>query len=274
MDYENAHLLWSVEELNNRLEDTELRVLDLRPPEEFANGHIPSARSLDIFGINLINSRPEPLAAFLWIIEHLIGAKGVSTDSRVVVYDSISGERASRLFWFLEFFGHSNVHLLNGGFGAWSGAGFETTQGAEVSPRGNFKANVRLELLATADDVLKRLGNEETALVDTRTEAEYNATLVRSARGGRIPGAVHLEWKNNLKHDGAFRSGTDLSAQYAAIGVTPDREVIPYCHGGYRSANTYLALRLIGYPRVRNYLGSWGEWGNRTELPIETADPK
>ena len=110
--------------------------------------------------------------------------------------------------------------------------------------------------------------------MDTRTEAEYNATLVRSARGGRIPGAVHLEWKNNLKHDGAFRSGTDLSAQYAAIGVTPDREVIPYCHGGYRSANTYLALRLIGYPRVRNNLGSWGEWGNRTELPIETADPK
>ncbi len=269
MDYQNAHLICSPEELHKRAADTDLVVLDLRPPEDFANGHIPGARSLDIFGISLIDTRPDPLAAFLWIIEHLIGAKGVSTDSRVVVYDRISGERASRLFWFLEFFGHANVRLLNGGFQAWSGAGMETTQDAKASARGNFKAKTQRDLLATADDVLERLGKDETAIVDARTEAEHNATLVRSARGGRIPGAVHLEWTNNLNTDGRFKAGEDLSAQYAEIGVTPDREVIPYCQGGYRSANTYLALRLIGYPRVRNYLGSWGEWGNRAELPIE-----
>ena len=93
MDYENGHLLWSVEDLRDRLGDTELVALDLRPPEDFAMGHIPGAGSLDIFGISLIDTRPEPLAAFLWIIEHLIGAKGVSTDSLVVVYDRISGER-------------------------------------------------------------------------------------------------------------------------------------------------------------------------------------
>ena len=269
MDYQNAHLIWSPEELHSRSNDTDLVILDLRPPEDFANGHMPGARSLDIFGISLIDTRPDPLAAFLWIIEHLIGAKGVSIDSRVVVYDRISGERASRLFWFLEFFGHTNAHLLNGGFEAWSMAGFSTTQVGETPVRGNFKANVRPELLATADDVLARLGKAETAIVDARTEAEHNATLIRSARGGRIPGAVHLEWKNNLKPEGSFKSAEDLAAQYAEIGVTPDREVIPYCQGGYRSANTYLALRLIGYPRVRNYLGSWGEWGNRSELPIE-----
>ncbi len=269
MDYDNGHLLWSAEDLRNELGDTELVTLDLRPPEDFAMGHIPGAGSLDIFGISLIDTRPEPLAAFLWIIEHLIGAKGVSTDSRVVVYDRISGERASRLFWFLEFFGHTNVRFLNGGFQAWSGAGFETTQDAEVSARGNFKANPQSELLATADDILERLGNANTAIVDVRSEAENNATLVRSARGGRIPGAIHMEWKNNLNSDGTFKSASELADQYAEIGVTPDREIIPYCQGGYRSANTYLALRLIGYPRVRNYLGSWGEWGNRDGLPIE-----
>ncbi len=269
MDYHNAHLIWSAEELQNRQDDPDLIILDLRPPEDFANGHIPGARSLDIFGISLVDTRPEPLAAFLWIIEHLIGAKGVSTGSRVVIYDRISGERGARLFWFLEFFGHANVHLLNGGFEAWSAAGFPTTQDADTPARSNFKANLRPELLATADDILVRLGKAETAIVDARTEAEHNATLVRSARGGRIPGAVHLEWKNNLKPDGTFKSAQDLAAQYRGIGVTPDREVIPYCQGGYRSANTYLALRLIAYPRVRNYLGSWGEWGNRSELPIE-----
>ena len=128
------------------------------------------------------------------------------------------------------------------------------------------------DLLATADDILERLGKHDTAIVDARTEAEHNATLVRSARGGRIPGAVHLEWTNNLNSDGTFKAAEDLSTQYAEIAVTANREVIPYCQGGYRSANTYLALRLIAYPRVRNYLGSWGEWGNRTGLPIESDD--
>ncbi len=272
MDYKNGHLLWSVEQLRDQSNHPDLIILDLRPPEDFANGHIPGARSLDIFGISLVDTRPQPLAAFLWIIEHLIDAKGVSTDSRVVVYDRISGERAARLFWFLEFFGHAHVHLLNGGYQAWTGNGFDTTRDAKVWGRGNFKANARPELLATGEDVLERLGKQETAIVDARSAAEHNATLVRSARGGRIPGAVHMEWTHNLDSDGMFKPAGDLAARYAGIGVTPDREVIPYCQGGYRSANTYLALRLIAYPRVRNYLGSWGEWGNRSEFPIEGGD--
>jgi thiosulfate/3-mercaptopyruvate sulfurtransferase len=270
MAYQNGYLLWTAEDLHERLTETELVVLDLRQPELYANGHIPGARSLDIFGVSLIDTRSQPLAAFLWIIEHLIGAKGVNAESRVVIYDAISGERGARLFWFLEFFGHENVHVLNGGFGAWEKAGLKTTQQAEVPARGTFKAKPQRELLATADDILERLGQSDIAIVDTRSEAENQGTLVRSARGGRIPGAVHLEWKNNLDADGTFKSAESLTEQYSALGVTPDREVIPYCQGGYRSANTYLALRLVGYPKLRNYLGSWGEWGNREGLPIDT----
>src|SRR5678815_730948 len=106
MNYKNPHLLWSVHDLNQQLESPSLVLLDLRPPEAYSNGHIPGARSFDIFGISLIDTRPEPLAAFLWIIEHLIQAKGVNTDSTIVVYDDISGMRSARLFWFLEYFGH------------------------------------------------------------------------------------------------------------------------------------------------------------------------
>ena len=269
MEYTNPHLLWTAQELNERGDDPHLVVLDLRPTEDYANGHIPGARSFDIFGISLVDTREGPLKAFLWIIEHLIGAKGICDDSRVVVHDRVSGERASRLFWFLEFFGHEAVHMLDGGFDAWVTAGFPIGRDAIVPQRGNFKANPQRERLATATDILERLGSEGTAIVDTRSEAEHNATLVRSARGGHIPGAVHLEWKNNLNEDGTFKSAEALTEQYAGLGVTLDREVIPYCQGGYRSANTYVALRLIGYPKLRNYLGSWGEWGNRAELPIE-----
>jgi thiosulfate/3-mercaptopyruvate sulfurtransferase len=262
--------LVSPSDLHERLGDPRLVVLDLRQPELYANGHVPRARSLDIFGVSLIDTRPDPLRAFLWIMEHLIAAKGVNADSRVVVYDAISGERAARLFWFLEFFGHDAVEMLDGGFTAWEAAGFPVAHKAEPAAHGTFKARPRRERLATADDILARLGDRETAIVDARSAAENRGDLVRSAHGGRIPGAVHLEWKENLDAEGRFKSPEALRAQYAGIGVTPDREVIPYCQGGYRSANTYVALRIAGYPRIRNYLGSWGEWGNREGLPIET----
>jgi thiosulfate/3-mercaptopyruvate sulfurtransferase len=96
---------------------------------------------------------------------------------------------------------------------------------------------------------------------------------VRAARGGAIPGAVHLEWTRNLDKDGAFKPAAELRDMYERAGVTPDREVVTYCQGGYRAAHSYLALRLIGYPRVRNYIGSWKEWGDRLDLPVEAPEP-
>jgi thiosulfate/3-mercaptopyruvate sulfurtransferase len=269
MNYTNPHLLWSIDELKSRLQAPGLVLLDLRPPEAYSNGHIPGARSFDIFGISLTDTRPEPLKAFLWIIEHLIQAKGINSDSTVVVYDDIAGMRSARLFWFLEFFGHQDVHMLNGGFNAWQAAGLPATHQAVVPTGGNFKMKERRELLATVDDVLISVANPDSVIVDTRSDGEYTGQTVRAARGGAIPGAVHLEWTNNLDAKGFFKSADELKQMYAARGIGPEKEVIPHCHGGYRSAHTYLALRLIGYPNVRNYLGSWGEWGNRQDLPIE-----
>jgi thiosulfate/3-mercaptopyruvate sulfurtransferase len=269
MSYTNPHLLWSVDELKNRLNDPKLVLLDMRPPEAYSNGHIAGARSFDIFGISLIDTRPEPLQAFLWIIEHLIQAKGVNSDSTIVVYDDIAGMRSARLFWFLEFFGHDDVHMLNGGFDAWQAANLPATHDAEVPKAGNFKMRQRPELLATAEQVLSRLRMPSVVVVDTRSDGEYTGQIVRAKRGGAIPGAVHLEWTNNLDAEGFFKPAEELMKMYAEKGITPDKEVIPHCQGAYRSAHTYLALRLIGYPNVRNYLGSWGEWGNRDDLPIE-----
>src|SRR6185369_15940675 len=268
MNYTYPHLLWSVDELKTRLQDPKLVVLDMRPPEAYSNGHIPGSRSFDIFGISLIDTRPEPLKAFLWIIEHLIQAKGVNNDSTVVVYDDIAGMRSARLFWFLEFFGHDDVHLLNGGFNAWQAAGLPIAQEAVVPKAGNFKMKLRPERLATANEVLDKLGKPSTVVVDTRSDAEYYGELIRAKRGGAIPGAVHLEWTNNLEN-GFFKTADQLKTMYQDLGITSDKEVIPHCQGAYRSAHTYLALRLIGYPNVKNYLGSWGEWGRRLDLPIE-----
>ncbi|MCY4601261.1 MAG: sulfurtransferase [Acidobacteria bacterium] len=248
-------------------------VIDLRPAEAFAAGHIPGAAHLDLFGVSLIDTDPAPLDAFLWIIAHLLAARGVEAEHPVVVYDEQSGIRAARAFWFLELFGHPDARLLDGGFGAWERSGHPVSGAAARPAPGQWTPGRDAERLATWRDVRERLGRADAAVLDTRSDGEYCGATVRAKRGGAIPGAVHIEWTRNLGADGAFKPADELRAMYAAGGITPDREVLTYCQGGYRAAHGYLALRLLGFPRVRNYLGSWKEWGDREDLPIETPGP-
>ena len=244
-------------------------VLDLRPPEDYAQGHIPGAIHIDLWGVSLIDTDPAPLDAFMWMIEHVLAGHGVQASTPVVVYDDQSGMRAARAFWFLEYFGHASVRLLDGGFKAWSAQGYDLSTEALPPPKSEWTGSRQAHTLATYRDVREALGRQESVILDTRSDPEYRGTAVRARRGGAIPGAVHIEWTRNLDADGAFRSAEELRRMYQDAGVTPDREVITYCQGGYRAAHSYLALRLLGYPRVRMYVGSWKEWGDRTELPVE-----
>ena len=247
-------------------------VIDLRPAEVFAAGHIPSAVHLDLFGLSLIDTDPAPLDAFLWMIAHLLTSRGVSAERSVVVYDEQSGIRAARAFWFLEFFGHPDVRLLDGGVPAWERGGCFTTTEAEPPKRGNWDVGRIDARLATWRDVRDGLAAANVAILDTRSDGEYCGTTVRAKRGGAVPGAVHIEWTRNLGADGAFKPAAELEEMYGDAGVTPDKDVISYCQGGYRAAHSYLALRLLGYPTVRNYVGSWKEWGDRDDLPFEVPE--
>jgi thiosulfate/3-mercaptopyruvate sulfurtransferase len=142
---------------------------------------------------------------------------------------------------------------------------------AAVAPYGG--GSRRVEVFSRWREVHERLGREGVVIVDTRTPEEHHGTLVRAARGGAIPGSIHLEWTHNLDATGRFKPAAELQAMYARLGVTPERDVVTYCQGGYRGAHTYLALRLLGFPQVRNYLGSWREWGDRLDLPLEVPAP-
>ena len=268
--YTNPHLLWSPEELNARLGDPKLSVLDVRLTADYVRGHVPGAGHLDLYGISLCDTRPEPLQAFCWMVAYMMGNRGVDSEKAVVFYQENSGWRAARGFWFLEYFGHEDVHILDGGFDAWRGAGFPVSQEPVDVSRTSFETRTIPSKVATAKDILDRLDNENVKILDTRSDDEYTGKLVRAARGGAIPHAVHLEWTNNLDSSGRYKPASELRAMYEEQGITPDKEIIPYCQGGYRSAHTYLALRLLGYPRLRNYVGSWKEWGDRVNLPIET----
>ena len=270
--YVHPELLVSPDDLARDLRSNgaQILLLDVRPAEAFAAGHLPGAVHLDLFGISLIDTDPAPMRSFLWIIEHLLASRGVGGDRRIVVCDVNSGIRAARAFWFLEYFGHPSVRVLDGGYDAWVGAGLAVSTAADVPATRDWTGSRLSERVATWQNVRDRLGMADAVILDTRSDGEYCGTSVRAKRGGAIPGAVHIEWTRNLGSDGSFKPADELRKMYEEAGVTPDREVITYCQGGYRAAHSYLALRLLGYPRVRNYLGSWKEWGDREDLPIET----
>jgi len=268
--YACPELLVGPGELHGLLQEQRtLLVLDLRPAEAYVAGHIPGARHLDLWGVSLIDTDPAPLRAFMWMIEHVLASHGVDGSAPVVVYDDQSGIRAARAFWFLEYFGHPAVRLLDGGFTAWTGAGLPVAREADPPPSSGWTGTRRPDRLATWRDVKAAIGRDRAVLLDTRSTGEYTGRAVRARRGGAIPGAVHIEWTQNLTPSGEFKSAAELRAMYESAGVTPDKDVITYCQGGYRAAHSYLALRLLGYPRVRNYVGSWKEWGDREDLPIE-----
>lgn len=263
-------------ELRERLGAATL--LDLRPSEDFAVGRIEGSRHLDLYGVSLNDSSETPLNAFLAIFRVLFGARGVSVDKPVVVYDHESGERASRAVWLLAVLGHPDARLLDGGTQGWVAAGgklvpvvsapppVDPTKAPPTAPP--FKGTMNMDLIASRFDVQRAIGNPECVILDVRRESEYRGSEKRARRAGTIPGAVHVFWREHLDAKGALRPAEEVRALYAGRGVTPDKNVIALCQGGYRSASTFIALKSLGYPRVRNYVSSWGEWGNREDSKI------
>jgi thiosulfate/3-mercaptopyruvate sulfurtransferase len=276
-DFPNHQYLITARELNERLGAVAL--IDLRPAEDFALGHIAGSRHLDIYGVSLNDTSDAPLKSFLAIFQTLFGARGVSNDKPVVIYDHETGERAARAVWLLAVLGHPDVKILDGGSQAWLAAGQKLVQlsnaAAPVDPAKApptpppYKSGQRnMDLLATRFDVHRAIGDAKTVILDVRRESEYRGTEQRAKRAGTIPGAVHSFWRDHLDAHGALKPAQQVRDLYESRGVTPDKTIIAVCHGGYRSANTFIALKSLGYPDVRNYLGSWAEWGSREDSKI------
>ncbi len=280
-DFPDRRYLIDTLELSERLGAVTL--IDLRPAEDFALGHIEGSKHLDIYGVSLNDSSDIPLNAFLAIFRTLFGIRSVSQDKPVVIYDHETGERAARAVWLLAVLGHRGVRILDGGTQAWIASGRRLVQLAAAPQPVNpanapptpppYRGTPDLELLATRFDVHRAIDDEQTIIVDVRRESEYRGTEKRARRVGTVPGAVHIFWRDHLDSKGAFRPAQEIRDLYLSRGVTPDKTIIPVCQGGYRSANTFLALKSLGYPRVRNYVASWGEWGNRADSKIIIPDP-
>lgn len=273
--YARPEVLVGTEWLAEHLNDPRIRIVDMRRNglSDYAQGHIPGA-------VNLLNAairdpkRPPTFLPSQGSFEKLMGALGIGNDTRVIVYDERGGIYAARLWWILNYFGHSNVALLNGGWVKWSAEGRASAAGEPSPvPAATFVARLNPRWLATAANVLGAVGKPEVKIVDARTTEEIEGKDLRGIkRGGFIPGAIPVYWEDTFEPKlKTLLPADDLKKLFRDRGILPEHTVITYCQVGMRASHDLFALYLLGYDNLRNYYGSWEEWGNREDLPIATV---
>jgi thiosulfate/3-mercaptopyruvate sulfurtransferase len=211
--------------------------------------------------------------------ERLLGQRGIGNDTTVVVYGDKNNWFAAYAYWYLKVYGHGDVRILDGGRQKWIDEGRELSTDIPSREAKTYEAQERDESIrAYRDQVREWLGEEKRALVDVRSPGEYAGDLIAppgyeqegAQRAGHIPTAASIPWASAVQDDGTFKTADELKELYGGKGVTPDKEVTAYCRIGERSAHTWFVLsELLGYERVRNYDGSWTEWGNLVDVPIE-----
>ena len=257
-------MLTTTTELEKIIDDPNLILIDARSFQEYSQGHITNAVNLDLFSFHWIDTSQSGISSFNQQFTKIFSRVGVSEEKKVVFYDDVSGMLAARGVWLLEYLSHHNVSMLDGGFIKWKNEERTWDTIPVANMYANFSAKPNPKVLAGFEYVLDNL--DKITILDARSKEEFDGKLVRAARGGHIPTSTNIDYTENISKDGTLKNNEELSKLYQ---MSKDAEIVTYCQGAYRAANTFLALKKIGFTNIKVYLGSWGEWGNKSELPIE-----
>jgi thiosulfate/3-mercaptopyruvate sulfurtransferase len=268
-DFSGLPLVIEPADLHSRLAVPELILVDLTSAARYAAGHIPGARFVDPASTQWGQPPAPGLLPSLPHLQALFGALGHRSDATYVVYDDEGGGWAGRFIWLLDVIGHSRYHYLDGGLLAWQADDLELSQDVPPAAGGPVPLTLHDEPTATREYLQSRLGATDLAIWDARNPLEYSGAKVLAAKGGHIPGAVNFEWTAAMDPARALRIRRDLPQILQGLGITADKEIITHCQTHHRSGFTYLVAKALGYPRVKGYAGSWGEWGNHPDTPVD-----
>jgi thiosulfate/3-mercaptopyruvate sulfurtransferase len=271
-------VLVTTEWLAEHLDDDRIVVAEVdENPDLYDEGHIPGAIKL-----HWRDDLQDPVERDLVekeAFERLLGERGISNETAVVLYGDKNNWFAAYAYWYLKIYGHEDVRILDGGRQKWMDERRELTAEAPSPEQKQYTAKERDETIRIfRDAVREEIATGEKALVDVRSPQEFSGELISppgyeqegAQRAGHIPTAQSIPWALAVRDDGTFKPAQELRELYEAKGVTPDKQVTAYCRIGERSAHTWFVLReLLGYQTVKNYDGSWTEWGNLVDVPIE-----
>ncbi|HZR42917.1 MAG TPA: sulfurtransferase [Ktedonobacteraceae bacterium] len=293
MEQERSRFLVETSWLAEHINDPLVRIVDMRgyvrtvereggvqdaeyvgARDEYEQGHIPGAVYIDwssdiVDPDETVKAQIAPAQRFA----EVMGRSGIGDQHLVVAYDTHPASQfATRLWWALNYYGHKQVVILNGGLPKWKRENRPLESSIPVYPPAIFTPVVQPQLRATAEDVLAMLNQQDVKLVDARDVGQYTGQLVRGqGRRGRIPGAVNIPREELIDPaSGTFRSNEELKHIFSAADVAPEQHVVAYCNGGVAATTVLFSLAMLGYPNLTNYDGSWNEWGTRQDLPVES----